>query len=138
MAWFRSVFFALAAAVALSSPGHAAETGHWAGIAERISTAIADGEKLAAEGKHDAAREAIEGAYFDIFEETKMETAERLHLGMPRVTVVEDLFHQAEDAAGTEKSPGLGKITAKLRAALRKDARKLDQDGIAENGVAKK
>ncbi|HVI50367.1 MAG TPA: hypothetical protein VM661_04070 [Candidatus Sulfotelmatobacter sp.] len=109
-------------------PVAAAETAHWGQVVERISKAFDDAEAQAAAGQADTARETVEGAYFDIFELSRMEVIERLHLGMTRVTEVEDLFHKAEDASNDPKA--MHKVLADLRKALKADARKLDRDHV--------
>lgn len=106
----------------------AASEAHWADVAANIIKTLDEAEAKAAKGQADEAREAIEGAYFDIFEESRMEVVERLHLGMPRVTAVEDLFHQAEDATSDPKA--LTKPLAALRKALKADAARLDRDHV--------
>ena len=108
-------------------PAAAAEA-HWATVAATIIQALDEAEAKAAKGQADEAREAIEGAYFDIFEQSRMEVVERLHLGMARVTAVEDLFHQAEDASNDPKA--LTKPLVALRKALKADAAKLDRDHV--------
>jgi len=109
-------------------PVAAEPAGHWAGVTAQMEAAFNQAQTQAAAGQADTARETIEGAYFDIFEESRMEIIERLHLGMPRVTAVEDLFHKAEDTTSDPKA--LAKILADLRKALRGDAHKLDASHI--------
>jgi hypothetical protein len=106
----------------------AASEAHWATVAGTIVKTLDDAEAKAAKGQADEAREAIEAAYFDIFEESRMEVVERQHLGMDRVTAVEDLFHQAEDATNDPKA--LAKPLAALRKAVKADAAKLDHDHV--------
>jgi len=117
----------------------AAEPPHWAGIGQQVVESLRHGQQLAAEGKSDDAKEAMIAAYFDIFEELKMEKAERLHLGMKHVTVIEAQFQAVEDAAGDPKQAKTIKpLVDKLAKALMADAAKLDAQHIAEDGVSVK
>lgn len=106
----------------------ATDDAHWAAVVERISKAFDDAEKQAAAGQADAARDTVEGSYFDIFELSRMEVIERLNLGMDRVTEVEDLFHKAEDATNDPKA--LHSVLQDLRKALQADAATLDKAHI--------
>ena len=123
-----AVFIRFAVLVLLFPLPAAASEAHWAGVAGTIIKTLDEAEAKAAKGQAEEAREAIEGAYFDIFEESRMEVVERLHLGMERVTAVEDLFHQAQDATNDPKA--LFKPLAALRKALKSDAAKLDHDHV--------
>jgi hypothetical protein len=113
----------------------AAGAGHWAGIADEVIKEIDNAETLAKAGKTDDAKEAVINSYFGIFEEKKMEIAERSALGMTRVTAVEAMFNDLRKAAGKPGATDLHKLAEPLREALRVDARELDAAKIGPDGV---
>jgi len=125
-----AVFLALA-----PLPASAAQPGHWAGIADEVITEIDSAEALAKAGKADDAKEAVINSYFGIFEEKKMEIAERSTLGMTRVSAVEAMFNDLRKAVGKPGGAELHKLAEPLRQALRADARELDAAKIGPDGV---
>lgn len=113
----------------------AAAQGYWAGIAEQVTAEIDRAESLAKAGQPNDAKEAVINAYFGLFEELKMEIAERQTLGMERTAQVEALFNDLRKAAG---KPGgdVHRLAEPLRQALRADAKALDAARIGPDGQA--
>ena len=99
--------------------------GHWSGVAEEVAAEVDRAEALARDGKPDDAKEAAINAYFGVFEEKKMEIAERQSLGASHVAEVEALFNDLRKASG--KTRDVKSIADALRKALRADGKAMDQ-----------
>jgi hypothetical protein len=112
--------------------GAADSGGYWGGIAEEVCAAIDQAEALARAGKPDEAKEAVITAYFALFEDKKMEIAERQSLGEQHIVGVEDQFNALRKAAGRQTD--LHALAEPLRQALRVDAKALDTAKVAADG----
>ena len=122
----RNWVIGLALAALAASPVLAASGDYWANVAEEICSEISRSEDAAKIGHMDDAKSHALAAYFGIFEEKKMEIAERLNLGTSHTADIEEMFNILR------KTP----VSAeKLRKALRNDAQALDQAKIGPDGM---
>jgi len=135
-AW-RLATLGAALTLVLGAVSAQAKEGHWSTVAAEVVAGIDKGEKLAKDGHSDKAKDAVVNAYFDVFEELKMEKAVRLHISLTRTTEIEQLFEDLEEAAGTPGSAKVHPLAEELRRILRHDAGQLDRDKIAADGVSK-
>jgi hypothetical protein len=128
MAWSVGAFVFITA-------GAAQAAGYWAGIAEEVIAEINRAEQLAKAGQMDDAKEAVINSYFGLFEDRKMETAERSALGAAHMAEVENLFNDLRKAAGKPAGGDIQKLAESLRKTLRTDAQALDLAKVAADGV---
>lgn len=129
-AWLIAVTAGL---VAAGTPAWAA--GYWAGIAEDVIGEVDRAEAFAKAGQTDDAKEAVINSYFALFEDKKMETAERSALGAKHIAEVEAQFNDLRKAAGKPGASDLHLLAESLRRTLRADGRALDDAKIAADGI---
>jgi hypothetical protein len=122
-------------AVVALAPRPASANGHWAAVAEEVCTEISRAESSALAGKPDDAKTQVINAYFAIFEEKKMEIAERANLGTRHTADIEDLFNGLRKAVAKSGAPDVAAKAETLRKALRTDAKELDAAKVGVDGV---
>lgn len=121
------LFGALAVMVCLSGASAWAGQGRWAQVADQVIAEVDKAEAMAKDGKPDDAKEAAINAYFGVFEELKMEIAERQTLGAAHVAEIESLFNELRKASG--KSRDIKAQADALRKMLKADGKALDAAG---------
>lgn len=103
----------------------------WQPLAEEIAQILDEVEVAYGAGDAKAARRGVIRAYFGVFEDRKMEAAMRMTIGAKHTYKVEKKFGALRKAI--KKGAGADEIKAigdDLRAALRRDAKVLDEAGI--------
>ena len=113
-------------ALALASPAAS-----WSQVAEEIVARITVAESLYQDGKPTEAGRAVVEAYFGVFEDSKMEAAMRMELGARHTYQVEQQFGALRKAIRQQADvKTIRTLTQGIRAAVRRDARALDQAKI--------
>lgn len=120
-------------AMLLLSAVAAADNFSWTAVAEAVVSALEQAIPASAAGDSDAARQAVLGAYFGVFEDRKMEAAMRKELGQEHTVAVEARFNDLRKAVGAKTSASVvADQVAALSQILREDARQLDARGVPE------
>jgi predicted lipid-binding transport protein (Tim44 family) len=127
MPLFPSSFAAplVAAVLLLSSPALAA-SGHWQAQADGVNRALSAAEASFAKGEIDTAKRAVTTAYFQDFEDSKMEAAIRKHVSAKRATEIEKLFAALRKAMTAGDAAQVTAAAAELRGAISGEAQRLD------------
>jgi len=124
--WFGGAFSSACTAAS------AAANDHWQQIAKRIDTQIGVALEHYRQGDAAAARSTVVRAYFSDFEDSRMEAAMRREIGAKPTWKVERMFGRMRKAikqqAGQDEVAAIG---SEIRAAVKRDARVLDQAGIS-------
>jgi high-affinity iron transporter len=116
---------AVLAGLLLTAPAQA-EGGHWQTQAEGINRAVTAAETTFAKGDVENGKRAVTAAYFQDFEDSKMEAAIRKHISAKRASELEKQFSNLRKAMGAGDAPQVKAIAAELRGAIAADARALD------------
>ncbi|CAA7614986.1 High-affinity iron transporter component 1 [Magnetospirillum sp. LM-5] len=122
---------ALLMAIVVAVPSLAAETNHWRKIATDIDQALARAEAMTQAGKPEDAKQAVTAAYFDLFENSKMEAAIRKEIGAKAAILREKGFADLRKAiTRAAPEPERAAIILALRSGLMDDAARLDAQGV--------
>lgn len=116
---------------AISGSACAGETASWSQIAWEIVAHIDDAESLYQEGKPTEASQAVNQAYFGVFEDKKMEAAMRIELGAKHTYQVEKQFGALRKAIRRKVDrETIQQLAEGIRRSIVNDARALDQANI--------
>jgi hypothetical protein len=125
----RLIVMMLVLATAVSSL--AAEPAYWSKIAGTIAVELSRAEAQARAGKPDEAKQTITAAYFDLFENTKMEAALRKEIGAKHAALREKGFADLRKLVGKgAPAADIAAIAEPLRTGLADDGKALDKAGI--------
>ncbi|MGE5503525.1 MAG: hypothetical protein ACM31L_03795 [Actinomycetota bacterium] len=123
MSPFRVLFLAgalLAAGTAVAADGY------WQAVAATVAAKVAEAEAAAAKGQADVAKRALNDAYFQKFEDGKLEAAIRKEIAAKRAVEVEQMFAGLRKAVSAGDQAAVARGAGELRAAITADARTLD------------
>ncbi len=116
-------------------PARAAEA-YWHGVAGGVSATLAEAEAASARGEVDAAKRAINEAYFRRFEDAKLEAAIRKEISAKRAAQIERLFADMRKAVTAGDQAAVAKFAAEIRQSLTADAKTLDAAKVSPDVFA--
>ncbi len=120
----------LASLLLTNQPASAAE-GHWATQAGAVAKAVTEAEAHFAKGDLDGAKRLLTEAYFQHFEDTKLEAAIRRHISAKRAVEIEKFFPTIRKAMAAGDAAQVKAVAQQLREAVAADAKSLDADKVA-------
>lgn len=120
----------LAVALTASLPAFAAG-GHWQTQADGVIKAMDTAEAAFAQGDLETAKRAVTEAYFQSFEDSKLEAAIRKYVGAKRAAEMEKSFATLRKAIAAKDAAQVKAIAQSLREAVAAEAAKLDQANVA-------
>lgn len=120
----------IAAALTLTAlPALAA--GHWQTQADNVVKAMDAAEAAFAKGDVDGAKRTVTEAYFQVFEDSKLEAAIRRYVGAKRAAEIEKYFATIRKAMGANDAAQVKAVAKDLREAVAAEAAKLDEAKVA-------
>lgn len=120
----------IAATLALTAlPALAA--GHWHTQADNVVKAMDAAEAAFAKGDVDGAKRTVTEAYFQVFEDSKLEAAIRRFVGAKRAAEIEKYFATIRKAMGANDAAQVKAVAQSLREAVAVEAVKLDEAKVA-------
>lgn len=131
----RTLVAALLLWMAGLMPADAAEA-YWQGVAGGVSATLAEAEAASARGEVDAAKRAINEAYFRRFEDAKLEAAIRKEVSAKRAAQIERMFADMRKAVTAGDQGAAAKFATEIRQALTADAKALDAAKISPDVFA--
>lgn len=121
----------LAGALALAALPALAANGHWQTQADGVIKAMDAAEAAFAKGDVDGAKRTVTEAYFQIFEDSKLEAAIRKYVGAKRAAEIEKSFATLRKAMGANDAAQVKAVAQSLREAVAAEAAKLDESKVA-------
>jgi high-affinity iron transporter len=122
---------ALASMLLALPPASAGEEGYWVGHAGAVAKAVTEAEAHFAKGDLDGAKRLLTEAYFQHFEDTKLEAAIRRNIGAKRAAQIEKFFPTIRKAMTAGDAAQVKEMAQQLREAVAADAKTLDAEKVA-------
>lgn len=116
--------------VATGAPVGAAEN-HWMAQAIGVSQAVDKAEASFAKGDVDGGKRALTEAYFQNFEDTKLEAAIRRHVSAKRASEIERQFAAMRKAMTANDAAAVKAAGQSIRDAVIAEAKELDAAKVA-------
>ncbi len=131
---FRRPLLALwlvVAALCATSPAAHAQSTHWQTQADRVIKAVDAAEAVFAKGDVDGAKRSVTEAYFQVFEDSKLEAAIRRHVSAKRAAEIEKYFATLRKAMTANDAAQVKEVAQSLRQAVAVEAKGLDAANVA-------
>ncbi|MBX9634610.1 MAG: hypothetical protein K2X44_06480 [Magnetospirillum sp.] len=122
--------FAVLLFTAGATIAHAAE-GHWMAQAMGVARAVDDAEASFAKGDVNGGKRGLTEAYFQNFEDSKLEAAIRKYVGAKRATEIEKLFAAMRKAMTANDPAQVHTVGQSIREAVIAEAAGLDAAKVA-------
>lgn len=116
--------------IAAGAPAGAAE-GHWMAQAMGVSQAVDRAEASFAKGDVDGGKRSLTEAYFQNFEDSKLEAAIRRHVSAKRATEIERQFAAMRKAMSANDAAAVKAAGQAIRDAVTSEAKDLDAAKVA-------
>lgn len=114
----------------LAAPVAAADD-HWLRQAQGVAGAVDKAEADFAKGDIDNAKRALTEAYFQHFEDSKLEAAIRRHVSAKRAAEIEKLFSTMRKAMTAKDAAQVKSVAQSIRDQITAEAKGLDAEKIA-------